>query len=63
MKSPKFPQLLLAAVACIFTAGIAQAADGIKVNGIAIPQSRLDYVFKNTGQPDTPEVRNRIKDE
>ncbi|MFN7087420.1 MAG: peptidylprolyl isomerase, partial [Burkholderiales bacterium] len=40
-----------------------QAADGIKVNGIAIPQSRLDYVFKNTGQPDTPEVRNRIKDE
>ncbi len=32
-----------------------------KVNGVPIPQSRLDLLIKNTGQPDTPEVRDRLK--
>lgn len=37
-----------------------------KVNGIAIPQSRLDAIMKDMasqGRPDTPEVREAIKQE
>jgi peptidyl-prolyl cis-trans isomerase C len=52
-----------AAMAC----GIVTAAeDAAKVNGVAIPQSRIDLIAKEQaaqGQPDTPELRNRIKDE
>jgi peptidyl-prolyl cis-trans isomerase C len=42
------------------------AEDAAKVNGVAIPQSRIDIIAKEQaaqGQPDTPELRNRIKDE
>lgn len=47
--------------------GNAQAADAVaKVNGVTIPQSRVDLLLKNAtaqGQPDSPELRNRIRDE
>ncbi len=45
----------------------AQAADPVaKVNGTAIPQSRLDAMVKGAaaqGQPDSPELRGRVRDE
>ena len=58
--------LQLIVVVGAVTANVAQAADGMKVNGVTIPQSRLDLIIKNTttqGQADTPELRNKIKDE
>lgn len=68
MKKTKTPHLLLFALAgSLATATCnAQAADPVaKVNGVAIPQSRLDLVIKvsaSQGQPDTPETRNRLRD-
>jgi peptidyl-prolyl cis-trans isomerase C len=57
--------LLLAAG--MFSTVYAQAADpAAKVNGVAIPQSRLDAMLKSAtsqGQPDSPELRNRERDE
>lgn len=56
--------LLLAAIGA--TSAVAAQAQGIKVNGVAIPQARLDFMVKNAalqGQPDTPDLRNKIKDE
>ncbi len=42
----------------------AQGSDAVaKVNGVAILRSRLDLMVKNAGQPDTPDLRNRLKDE
>lgn len=52
-----------AALACGSVAVHAQ--DVAKVNGVTIPQSRIDILAKSQtaqGQPDTPELRNRIKD-
>jgi peptidyl-prolyl cis-trans isomerase C len=44
-----------------------QAADPVaKVNGTAIPQSRMDAMLKTAaaqGQPESPELRNRVRDE
>jgi len=40
-------------------------AQGVKVNGKEIPQSRIDAGVKSRvgqGQPDTPELRNSVKD-
>jgi peptidyl-prolyl cis-trans isomerase C len=68
MKKRKTPHLLLLVLAgslAIATCN-AQAADAVaKVNGVAIPQSRLDLIVKSgasQGQPDTPEARNRLRD-
>jgi peptidyl-prolyl cis-trans isomerase C len=64
----KPPHLLLLALAGAFAIATwnVQAADAVaKVNGVTIPQSRLDMVVKvatGQGQPDTPEVRNRLRD-
>jgi peptidyl-prolyl cis-trans isomerase C len=55
----------LLAIGLFSTAGT-QAADAAKVNGVAIPQSRVDAMVKNAsaqGQPDSPELRNRVRDE
>lgn len=65
MKLVRTLQLLLIVVAGAVTANVAQAADGMKVNGVTIPQSRLDLIVKNAtaqGQADTPELRKKIKD-
>jgi len=46
---------------------LAQKSTGVaKVNGITIPQARLDAIMKDMtsqGRPDTPEVREAIKQE
>lgn len=66
MKRSKILQLLLlAAAVCIVMTDAAQA-DGVKVNGVTIPQSRIDLFVNNAtgqGQADSPELRNRIKEE
>jgi peptidyl-prolyl cis-trans isomerase C len=61
-----------AAFALAFAGGLsvvavnAQSADQVaKVNGKAIPQSRMDFVMKMNaaqGQQDTPETRSRVRD-
>lgn len=43
----------------------ASGAQGVKVNGKEIPQSRIDAGVKSRiaqGQPDTPELRNNVRD-
>ncbi len=67
-KNPVFrPLAALLLVAGLSSFAYAQAADPIaKVNGVAIPQSRLDAMLKGAaaqGQPDSPELRARIRDE
>lgn len=59
--------LLQFAAALAFGALIATAAEaqGVKVNGKEIPQSRFEAGVKSRlsqGQPDTPELRNSVKD-
>jgi len=57
--------------ALLLTAGLLSftgvfAADTAKVNGVTIPQSRFDAMYKSataSGQPDSPELRNRIRDD
>jgi peptidyl-prolyl cis-trans isomerase C len=65
MKTPPMLLLVLAGSLALATCN-AQAADAVaKVNGVAIPQSRLDLLLKinaTQGQPDTPEVRNRMRE-
>jgi peptidyl-prolyl cis-trans isomerase C len=51
----------------ILMSAAAQSADPVaKVNGTAIPQSRMDAMLKTAaaqGQPESPELRNRVRDE
>jgi peptidyl-prolyl cis-trans isomerase C len=59
---------ILAMAACIAVCPLQVfAADAVaKVNGKEIPQSRMDLFIKNTaaqGQPDSPELRSRIREE
>ena len=63
MKKTLATTLLAVAALGVPTAVLAQTA--ARVNGVAIPQARLDAIVKgNTppGQPESPEVRNRLKD-
>lgn len=56
--------LLAVAVAFAFMAGAANAKDVAKVNGEAIPQSKMDDAVKavvTQGGKDTPELRAQIK--
>ena len=66
MNTPRLLVLTLAGALAAATSGT-QAADAVaKVNGTAIPQSRVELFVKNAtaqGQPDSPELRNRIRDE
>jgi peptidyl-prolyl cis-trans isomerase C len=69
MKTPNISSLLMvAATLCIAALPVSgYAADAVaKVNGKEIPQSRMDLLLKSAtaqGQADTPELRNRVKDE
>lgn len=67
LNTTKIPLLLLvlAASFAISTANAQTAGTIARVNGVPIPQSRLDLLLKvNTaqGQPDTPDVRTRMRD-
>lgn len=47
--------------------GVARAAEAVaKVNGVTIPQSKFDILLKSAlaqGQPDSPELRSRLREE
>lgn len=63
----KKPLRLGAALALVCAAAVANAAQAqsVKINGKEIPQSRIEAVVKARvaqGQPDTPQLRNNIKD-
>lgn len=67
LKTTKIPLLALVLAGSLAAAtGNAQNAIPIaKVNGVSIPQSRLDLLLKVNaaqGQPDTPDVRSRMRD-
>ena len=69
MKVTKTFQILTLAIAgsIAFATGVAGAADAVaKVNGVTIPQSKFDLLVKSAtaqGQPDSPELRSRVRDE
>ncbi len=57
--------LLMAAAVALSLPVLAQNGAVAKVNGVSIPQSRMDMVLKVRAankQPDTPDVRSAIKD-
>ena len=57
---------VLAAALTLATAAHAQSGTVAKVNGVTIPQSRADTLLKEMsaqGRPDTPEMRDAIKQE
>lgn len=62
-----FHPLAAMLVAGFLSAAGAQGADPVpKVNGVTIPQSRIETMVKGAaaqGQPDSPELRNRVRDE
>ena len=67
LNTTKIPLLVLALAASLAAAtGNAQTAGAVaRVNGVVVPQSRLDLLLKvnaTQGQPDTPEVRSRMRD-
>lgn len=63
----KLAQLTVLAMAGLFAAGVAFAQDSVAtVNGVAIPQARLDVRVKfatSQGQADSPELRKMIRDD
>ncbi len=69
MQLIKFSQLMAIGISGLITVTAAQAQPAVpmaKVNGIAIPQARLDFIIKaraSQGQPDTPEVRRALRDD
>ena len=67
LNTTKIPLLVLVLAGSLTVAtGNAQTAGSIaRVNGVSIPQSRLDLLLKVNaaqGQPDTPDVRSRMRD-
>ncbi len=54
-------------LALLATGTIAYAQDGpIRVNGVTIPQQRVEFFVRNLvsqGRPDTPELRNAVRQE
>ena len=63
--APKFAALAIFSALAINSA-FAQDKSAALVNGISIPQARLDYRVKVTtaqGQPDTPELRKAIRED
>ena len=64
----RFIQAASAVPSLLLLLGVAYAQDSANVavvNGVAIPQARMDYIVKSQlqqGQKDTPELRQNIKD-
>jgi peptidyl-prolyl cis-trans isomerase C len=58
--------IIILFLACLAATAPALSQGVAKVNGVTIPQSRLDAIMKDMtsqGRPDTPEVREAIKQE
>ena len=65
MMKMKYSSMLMLVVAGSLAAATCNAQVA-KVNGVTIPQTRIDTIVKTMtaqGQADTPELRNRIRDE
>ncbi|MHA6910542.1 peptidylprolyl isomerase [Ralstonia pseudosolanacearum] len=52
----------LMAAALLATAAPAMAQNAAMVNGHAIPSAKVDALIKKSGQPESPELRNRARD-
>jgi len=67
MNTSRFLISVLATLLAVTGCNAAESATAVaKVNGVTIPQSRLELFVKNAvaqGQPDTPELRARFRDE
>ncbi len=62
----KFSQLIVLCISGLVAVTTAHAAPVAKVNGVAIPNSRLELVMKGLsaqGQKDTPETRKTVRDD
>ncbi|MDN5935349.1 MAG: peptidyl-prolyl cis-trans isomerase [Nitrosospira sp.] len=65
----KFSQLMVLGISGLIAVTTAQAQSAspiAKVNGVTIPQSRLEFIVKARaaqGQPDTPETRKTLRDD
>jgi len=56
---------LTLALSVVTTTALAQPKPAAKVNGVAIPQYRLDHAVQSRiaqGQPDTPQLRQGVRD-
>lgn len=67
LNTTKIPLLLLAlsGLLAVGTSHAQTASPVARVNGVSIPQSRLDLLLKVNaaqGQPDNPDVRSRMRD-
>ena len=63
MKMMKNSHLLMLVIAGSLAAATCNAQ--VKVNGVTIPQNRIDLLLKSAlaqGQADTPELRNRVRE-
>jgi peptidyl-prolyl cis-trans isomerase C len=57
---------MASAIICGAALAAGVSAQGVKVNGREIPQSRIDAMVKGQlaqGQPDSPELRSRVREE
>jgi peptidyl-prolyl cis-trans isomerase C len=66
LKYSKFAALALLSAITLSSTAYAETKNAATVNGVAIPESRLDMRVKAAmaqGQPDTPELRNAVRDE
>lgn len=69
MRFMKFSQLIVLGIFSLIAVTTAQAQSGstmAKVNGVAIPQSRLEFIVKARaaqGQADSPETRKALRDD
>lgn len=64
MKTTRFAALAILAALCSQPAFAEEKAAAL-VNGVAIPQSRVDFVVKGAiaqGQPDSPDLRKAVKE-
>ncbi len=62
----KFSQLIVLCISGLVAVTTAHAAPVAKVNGVAIPNARLELVMKGLsaqGQKDTPETRKAVRDD
>lgn len=66
MKLSRLVVIGASALIVVTTAHAQSAAPMARVNGVAIPQSRLDFIMKarvSQGQPDSPEVRKSLRED
>ncbi len=66
MKLSRLVVIGVSALIVVTTAHAQSATPIARVNGVVIPQSRLDFIIKarvSQGQPDSPEVRRALRED